>query len=126
METTLDHVRGELADIHDELLGLPTDAFERRSELRDRQNELRQLSAKLVDGQALHDAEILKAAYRRLQRTRDRLLDQHMQFVSTEAGDVSINGDITTTVNRAIDAGIGVDEIEARLNEIIEQLRSSS
>ncbi len=125
MEPTLDQVRQELADIHDQLLALPTDDFQTRTDLKERQNELRQLSAKLVEGQALHDASVLKAAYQRLQETRDRLLDRHMQFVSTEAGDAGVTGDITTSINRAIDEGIGIDEIDARLKEIIEQLRSA-
>lgn len=125
MEPTLDQVRQELADIHDELIALPADAFDRRSELKDRQNELRQLSAKLVEGEALHDADILKAAYQRLHKTRDHLLDQRMQFVSTEAGDAGVAGDITTTINKAMDAGLGLDEVEARMKEIIEQLRAS-
>ena len=48
-----------------------------------------------------------------------------MQFVSTEAGDVGVTGDITTTINKAMNAGMGLDEVEARMKEIIEQLRSS-
>lgn len=126
MDMTLDQVRHELADIHDELLGLPADAYDRRSHLKDRQNALRQLSAKLVEGETLHDAEILKAAYNRLHKARDHLLDQRMQFISTEAGDAGITGEITTTINKAMDAGLGLDDIEARMKEIIEQLRSSS
>ena len=125
MEPTLDQVRHELAEIHDELLALPTDAYDRRSHLKDRQNELRQLSAQLVEGEALHDAEILKAAYKRLHKARDHLIDQRMQFIATEAGDAGIAGEITTTINKAMDAGMGLDDIEARMKEIIEQLRSS-
>lgn len=125
MEPNLDQVRQELADIHDELLALPPDAYDRRTQLQQRQRELRQLSHELVDGEPLHDAARLKAAYKRLQKTRDRLLKKHMQFVSTEAGDAGITGELTTTINRAIDAGMGIDEIEARLKEIIDQMRRS-
>ncbi|MDX1469619.1 MAG: hypothetical protein R3258_09775 [Acidimicrobiia bacterium] len=125
MEKNLDQIRQELADIHDELLDLPADAYERRTELQERQNELRKLSHELVEGEPLHDAERLKAAYGRLQKTRDRLLGKHMQFVSTEAGDAGITGEFNTTINRAIDAGMGIDEIEARLKEIIDQMRRS-
>ena len=125
MEPKLDQIRQELTDIHDELLALPPDAYDRRTELQNRQRELRQLSHELVEGEPLHDAQRLKAAYARLQKTRDRLLGKHMQFVTTEAGDAGISGEFTTTINRAIDAGMGIDEIEARLKEIIDQLRRS-
>ncbi len=56
MELNLDQVRQELADIHEELFALPQDDFSRRVELKDRQHELRQMSARLVEGQPMHDA----------------------------------------------------------------------
>lgn len=124
MEPTLDQVRQELADIHDELLALPTDAFDRRSRLKDRQNELRQLSHQIVDGQALHDAAHLRAAYDRLHSLRDRLLDDHIGAAST--GDDAVWGEMSVAMNKAIDAGVGTDEIEKRLKEILRQLRNSS
>jgi cytochrome c556 len=124
MEPTLDQVRQELADIHDELLALATDAFDRRSRLKDRQNELRQLSHKMVDGQQLHDAAHLKAAYDRLHSLRDRLIEERIGAAST--GDNAVWGEISMSINKAIDAGIGTDQIEKRLKEILGQLRSSS
>lgn len=125
MEPNLDSVRQELADIHDELLALPTDAFDRRAQLKERQNELRQLSHELIEGQPLHDAETLRAAYNRLQAVRDKLLDKHVDPGSTEAPDTNIEGEFTSVVNKAMDAGLGVDEIEARLSEIIRQMRAT-
>ena len=125
MEPTLDQVRQELAGIYEELLELPTDDFSRRSELRTRQHELRQLSARLVEGEPLHDSETLKQAYNRLHRVRDHLLDQRLVSASTSVGDAGIDSEFTDAINRAIDAGVGIDEIEGRLNEIIRQLRSS-
>ncbi|MFV1961817.1 MAG: hypothetical protein ACC658_08275 [Acidimicrobiia bacterium] len=124
MEPTLDQVRQELADIHDELLALPSDAFDRRSRLKDRQNELRQLSHRMVDGQKLHNAAHLKAAYDRLHSVRDHLLDERIGASST--GDDAVWGEISLAINKAIDAGVGTDEIEKRLKEILGQLRSSS
>ena len=50
MEPTLDEVRSELAEIYEELLTLPADDFKRRAELKERQNELRQLSRDLIEG----------------------------------------------------------------------------
>lgn len=49
MEPTLDQVRQELAEIHEQLLSeqllsLQADAFSRRSDLKEPQNELRQPS----------------------------------------------------------------------------------
>lgn len=125
MELTLDQVREELAGIHDELLALPSDAFARRSELRERRNELRQLSHRLADGKPLHDSATLKAAFTRLQEVRDRLLESHVGFVSTSVGDAGISGEFTTAINKAIDAGTGIDEIEKRIKEILTQLRDS-
>lgn len=117
-------MREELADIHDELLALPTDAYDRRSRLKDRQNELRQLSHKMVDGQNLHDAAHLKAAYERLHSLRDRLIEDRIGAAST--GGNAVWGEISMSINKAIDAGIGTDEIERRLKEILGQLGSSS
>jgi hypothetical protein len=125
MERDLDSVRRELADIHDQLLALPVDAFDRRAELKERRNELRQLSYELIEGEPLHSRAALKAAYERLQAVRDRLLDLHLTHTSTSAGDAGIDGAFTDAINRAIDAGIGIDEIEARLKEIVAQMRSS-
>ena len=124
MEPTLDQVRQELADIHDQLLALPTEAFDERSRLKDRQNELRQLSHQLVDGQAMHDAAALKAAYNRLAQVRDNLHDERLS--SSSLGDNAVWGELAMGINNAIDAGNGVDEVEARLKEILAQLRSSS
>lgn len=125
MEMNLEQVRQELTDIHEELLSLPVDDFDRRAELQARQNELRQLSSQLIEGQPLHDAETLRAAYRRLQDVRDRLLNKHIGPGSTEATDTNFQGEFTSVVNKAMDSGLGVDEIEARMTEIIRQMKST-
>jgi len=125
MDMTLDEVRHELAVIHDELLALPTDAFGRRSELRDRQHELRQLSSQLLERTELHDADTLRKAYHRLHAVRDHLLDQRLSESSTSVGDAGVDSDFTNAVNRAIDAGIGTDEIEKRLEQILRDLRNA-
>jgi hypothetical protein len=125
METPLDEVRQELASIADELLSLPFDAFAARSELRGRQIELRQRARKLIAGQPLHDATSLKAEFERLTLVRDKLLDLHLAYSSTSVGDAGIEADFTASVNKQIAAGAGLDEVEARLEEIIEQLRSA-
>ena len=104
---------------------LPADAFDRRSQLKDRQNELRQLSAQLIEGEALHDAATLKAAYERLAAVRDHLLDQKLSPQSTSIGDAGIEGEFVNAVNKAIDHGLGIDEIEKRLAEIIDQMKSA-
>ena len=125
MEQTLDQVRKELADIHDELLALPIDAFSQRSDLRVRQNELRQLSHRLVEEVSPTDPNILKAAFDRLHTVRDQLLDRHLTYSSTSGGDAGIEADFTMTVNKAMDTGLGLDEIESQLAAIIRQLRSA-
>ncbi|HUF15442.1 MAG TPA: hypothetical protein VMQ46_06115 [Acidimicrobiia bacterium] len=124
-ESTLEQVRQELADIYEEMLSLPVDDYERRSALKDRQNELRQISRHLIAGQPLHDAAVLKAAYERLEQVRDRLLDQRLTHTSTSVGDAGIESTFTSAINKAIDAGAGLDEVEARLKEILDQMRST-
>lgn len=125
MEPSLDEVRSELADIHDQLLALPPDDFAGRSALKERQNELRQLSHALLEGQPLHDQETLRAAFERLTEVRDRLLDLHLAHTSASAGDAGIEDTFTMAVNKAIDSGLGIDEVEARLDEILTQMRTS-
>ena len=124
MEPTLDEVRQELADIYEQLLDLPKDAYEQRSELRSRQHELRQVSHELADRVATHDADTLKAAFSRLAAVRDKVLDQHLAYDATAAGVGGIEGTFLSTVNRAMDEGMGLDEIENRMQEILKELRA--
>jgi flagellar basal body-associated protein FliL len=124
-EPALEQVRQELTDIYEEMLSLPVDDYERRSALKDRQNELRQISRQLIAGQPLHDAAVLKAAYERLEQVRDRLLDQRLTHTSTSVGDAGMESTFTSAINKAIDAGAGLDEVEARLKEILDQMRST-
>ncbi|MEA1902282.1 MAG: hypothetical protein U9N56_02020 [Actinomycetota bacterium] len=124
MEPTLDQVRQELADIHTQLLELPTEAFAQRSELRTRQHELRQTSHRLLKKQARHDAETLETAFTRLSFVRDHLVDKRLASASN--GDPDIDAVFTDAVNKAIDAGVGTDQIVTRLEEIVAKLRSSS
>jgi hypothetical protein len=126
MEPTLDQVRDELASIHEELLDLPTDAFGRRTELRDRQNELRQLSHSMAQGLPLHDKEALIAAFDRLAKERDRLLATRLSTVGEGGGDAGIENIFIGAVNAAIEAGVGVDDIEKRLAEIVRQLKNAN
>jgi len=123
MEQTLDQVRQELADIHDKILDLPTDAYDQRSRLKDRQNELRQLSHQMVDDKDLHHAAALKAAYDRLAQVRDHLYDERLS--GSSVGSDAVWGELASSINNAIDAGNGVDEVETRLKEILTQLRST-
>ncbi|MGH3650777.1 MAG: hypothetical protein ACRDU9_08720 [Acidimicrobiia bacterium] len=124
-EPTLEQVRQKLSDIYEEMLALPVDDYEQRSALKNRQNELRQTSRQLIAGQPLHDAAVLKAAYERLEQVRDRLLHQHLTHTSTSVGDAGIESTFTNAVNKAIDAGHGLEEVEARLKEILDQMRST-
>lgn len=126
MEMNLDQVRTELAQIHDELLQIPADDFARRVELQERQNELRQLSRKLIEKEPVHNRAALEAAYARLEELRDHLLDRHVSpFYSTSVGDAGIESTFTDAVNKAMDAGDGLDEVEARIQEILDQMRDS-
>jgi hypothetical protein len=125
MDPTLDQVREELADIYEQLIDLPVDEYDRRAQLKERQHTLRQLSAALVQGEPLHDARVLMAAYKRLEELRDDQLDKLLVSASTSIGDAGIDSVFTSAINKAIATGLGTDEIEERLTEIIRQLRSS-
>ena len=124
MEQTLDQVRAELAAIHDELLALPRDDFSRRAELQERRNELRQKSRELAEGLPLHDRAALLAAFNRLQELRDRLVEAHLPG-GDAVGVAGLDNGVLSAVNQAISSGVGIDEIELRLAEIVEQLKSS-
>jgi hypothetical protein len=125
MDPTLDEVREELADIHEKLLAAPRDDFSTRADLRARQSELRQLSHELAEHQPMHDAATLKAAFNRLHKERDRMLDQHLSYDSTATGVGGIDGAFVAAVNKAMDEGLGVDEIESRMREILANLRKT-
>jgi hypothetical protein len=125
MEQTLDQIRDELAAIHDELLELPVDDFSRRSELKDRRNELRQKSRQLAEGLPLHDKAALVAAFQRLEKERDRLLDTRLSVVGEGSGDAGIDNIFIGAVNKAIESGLGIDDIEKRLTEILQQMKSA-
>jgi hypothetical protein len=125
MEPTLEQVRTELAEIHEELIALPPEDFGHRADLRTRQNELRQLSGELIQGEPLHNRKALEAAYTRLQDVRDRLLEHHLSHSSTSVGDAGIDSAFVNAVNKAMDSGLGLDDVEARIGEILAQLRSS-
>ncbi|MCH8982483.1 MAG: hypothetical protein IH943_00100 [Acidobacteria bacterium] len=125
MEPTLDQVREELAGIHDELIEIPKDAFGRRAELKSRQNELRQLSHHLAEGTGMRDPAVLRAAFDRLQQLRDQVLATHLKPQATATGFAGVETDFTLLVNRAIDEGAGLKEIESQLEETLKQLRSS-
>lgn len=125
MEPTLDEIREELAAIHDKLLALPEDDFAARSELRERQTQLRQRSYELAEGLPLHDKEALLAAYKRLEVVRDRMLEERLSVSGEGAGDAGIDNMFLNAINRAIDSGAGFDEVEARMAEIIQQLKSA-
>lgn len=125
MEPTLDQVREELAAIHDDLLALPVNDFDRRSALKDRQQELRKLSHEMAEGLPMHNREILVNEFRRLQQVRDRLLDDRLSVTGEGVGDAGIDNMFIHAVNSAIKAGAGLDEVEKRINEIIVQMKSA-
>ena len=116
MEPTLDEVREELADLHEQLLATPPDDFSTRADLRTRQAELRQLSHELAETRP-EDTSTLQAAFDRLSKERDRVLDLHVSY------DETIQGTFVLAVNRAMDEGLGLEEIESQMQEILAKLR---
>lgn len=120
---SLDEIRTELAAIHDELLTLAGDDFGRRVELHDRRNHLRALSGKLADQLPGPTREVLVAAFERLNRARDAILDQRMAPGSESVGDAGIPQRVTDAINAAIDEGMGLDEIEGQIRVVLDSLR---
>ena len=51
--------------------------------------------------------------------------NQKLSPQSTSIGDAGIEGEFVNAVNKAIDHGLGIDEIEKRLAEIIDQMKSA-
>ncbi len=125
-QPTLRQVREELAAIHDELLALPVDDFDRRAQIQSRQHELRALSAELVSQYETEDAETLKEAFDRLQKLRDAVVASHLSPQATAVGFGGVETDFNTIVNEAIDKGADRAEIESQLEDILRRLRSSS
>lgn len=123
MNAKLDEVRSELAAIHEELLALPADDFSRRVELQNRRNELRALSADLASDMPAEVRESLLAAFERLSRTRDAILDQHISPGSQSVGDAGIPPMLSAAINQAIEQGLGLDEVEEQIRRIVDQLR---
>ncbi|REK17495.1 MAG: hypothetical protein DWQ40_09255 [Actinobacteria bacterium] len=126
MELTLDQVREELATIHDQLLALPVDDYAARADLKERQQELRQLSAKLAEGLPLHDRDALLAAFNRLHEVRDRMIAERLSVSGEGAGDAGIDNVFISAINKAIDSGLGLEDVEKRMEQILRQLKSSN
>lgn len=120
---SLDEIRTELAAIHEELLILDPDDFSRRVELHDRRNDLRALSAELAQQLPGPTRAVLLAAFDRLNRARDHILDTRMSPGSESVGDAGIPQHMTDAINAAIDAGMGLEEIEGQLRMVTNRLR---
>jgi hypothetical protein len=67
----------------------------------------------------------LKKAFKRLEKVRDRLLDERLSVAGEAIGDAGIDNVFIGAVNRAIESGLGIDEVEARLAEILRELKNS-
>lgn len=125
-QATLKEVREELASIHDELLVLPGDAYDRRAELKNRQHELRAVSARLVSEYQSDQREALSEEFERLHRLRDSVIALHVTPQATAVGFAGVDTDFNTLVNQAIDAGADRADIERKLEEVLRRLRSTS
>ena len=121
---SLDEVRSELAAIHEELLKTPGNDFSRRVELQDRRNALRALSSELAGDLPPDVRESLLAAFDRLSRTRDDILNQRISPASESVGDAGISPLISAAINAAIERGLGLDEVEEQIRQVVEQLRA--
>ena len=123
---TLKEVREELASIHEELLVIPADAYDRRAELKSRQHELRSVSARLVEEYDSEDREALMSAFEHLHKLRDSVVALHVSPQATAVGFAGVDADFNAMVNRAIDEGADRAEIERKLEEVLRRLRSTS
>jgi hypothetical protein len=124
-EPTLKEVREELASIHEELLVLPADSYDRRAELKSRQHELRSVSARMVAEYQSDQRDALIEEFDRLHRLRDSVIALHVSPQATAVGFAGVQTDFNALVNRAIDAGADRAEIERKLKDVLRRLQSS-
>lgn len=119
----LDRLRAELAEIQEQLLELPRDAFAERYELRVRQDRLRDEAAGFHQNRDEHrpSAELvaelaqLRNRHRQVIRSRINLVGQSSggEGAGPGAGAQGADG-----INRGIAAAQGAAEIEARIARI--------
>lgn len=119
----MDELRQELAQIQEQLIELPSDAFAERYELRTRQDELRDKVASFSqdrdadrsDQELLEELSALQARHKEIVRSRINLVGQSSGGSGAGPGAGAYGVD---DVNRGIAAAAGASEIEARITRI--------
>lgn len=119
----LERILHDLAEVQDELIALPEDAFTEREAVRERQEELRAEAAKFAKEQdaGRSDAELLDE----LAQLREWLAEaeeQHIDMVGQAGGTggaKATDGDADIAgINRKIDRAQGAGEIHARIGHV--------
>jgi uncharacterized protein (DUF58 family) len=121
--TTPASLARQLAEIQDELIRLPTDAFGRRWELRVRQDDLRCTARKLSYAlfEDLFDEDLLEqlhALRQEMRRIEKRRIDLVSQSGSSGAGMGDMHSLNAATMNMAMDEAAGLPAIKKRIGLI--------
>lgn len=129
MSEELDAIFGKLSAISSELAGLGPGDHERRLELEAARGELHQqatdLGNRTLGGRTPAQ---LKAELAQLEYRRDQIEHQHVDIVvqtSEAMGDTIGDLKANRQMNEGIDASMGLDEINARIAHIREQLANT-
>jgi hypothetical protein len=122
METPASVAR-QLADIQDQLIRLPSEAFAERWELRIRQNDLRRTATAFSYAmfEDLFDEDLLeqlRALRDEMKRIEVRRIDLVSQSGSSGAGMAATGGLNAVTMNMAMDEAAGLEGIRARIGLI--------
>ena len=113
----------ELADVHDRLIALPSDAFAERHELRTRQDELREEAAGFQqhrdEGRSRSELEAELAALRgQLEGIRRQRIDPVRQAGGGPGGGGEMGNLGALAINQSIEQAQGGPGIQARIAQI--------
>ena len=124
MEQRLDEIRTELAAIQDELLRLPGDEFDRRQQLRARQEQLREEVRRTATAGDLLSADQIKRRIEELEAQLEAHLDNRIPF--SAAAQTGFGGGIDPGVlhamHRRMDEIGGVEAIREQLRQLRDRL----
>lgn len=124
MRGDIDSILRQLHEVGSELDGVGPDEVSRRVELRARQDELR-ARAKAIRDSVPDNPHELRRLLEGLHAQRKAILAMHVDLVRQAGGGegrVSGNNADAMKLNRAIDEGAGLAEIEAKILRLEERL----
>ena len=112
---TQDDILSELAELADELITLPPNAFDRRAAINARQTELRQQAATL-ENRTRRSRDEIATELHRLEDLQGRLIADHHITDQARGG---------SDINAGIDGARGREELEKRIRALMEELQTA-